>query len=189
MRALIRAFDGLLRRANGVFEFCDDSDCLLRLQLRGAPHPLHLCDGTLVRKGDSVLILHLWNERIPPIGAAGPDLLWANRMRRMFLYSLTVTARWMAQPPFRSDVRAVGGASALIALGGQDASPRLMQRLGFEVFPYRAPLGRFGEFWENFYSWGLMWAFNSASLRGKRLVDLRRTEIWIPAQEFLRRYA
>ena len=56
------------------------------------------------------------------------------------------------------------------------------------ALPYRSPLGRFGEFWENFYAWWLMWAFNAASLRHRRLLHMRRAELWMSAVEFMSRY-
>jgi hypothetical protein len=56
------------------------------------------------------------------------------------------------------------------------------------VFPYRGPLARFGEFWENLYTWGLMWTFNAASLRHRSLLRLRRAEVWMSAAELLARY-
>jgi len=64
----------------------------------------------------------------------------------------------------------------------------LIYRLGFSIFPYHNPLGRFGEFWENFYTWWLMWAYNPISLRGRSMYDLRRDEIWMSVGEFMRLY-
>jgi hypothetical protein len=104
------------------------------------------------------------------------------------LGSYRAAARWLADQPRMADVRAVGGVTALIAPDGGGGSVRLMQRLGFEVLPYRNPLGRFGEFWENLYTWWLMWAYNAASLRHRRLLRLRRTEFWMSARAFLERY-
>lgn len=188
MRAIIRRFDGLLRRASAVFEFCDEADCLLRLQIARAPHDLHLSDGTGVRAGDPVLMLHLWNEHVPPIRPAGPDLAWAVSVRRMLLHSLRAAARWLANEPGLTNVRAVGGVTVLVTPGSAGGDLRLMRRLGFDVLPYRGLLGRFGEFWENLYAWGLMWAFNAASLRRRQLFRLHRAEVWISARMFLERY-
>jgi len=185
VRVLIRWLDGLLRRAGGVFEFCADGDCVLRLQRGRARHDVHLPDGAEVRRGEPVLLLHLWNERVPPIRPEGPDLAWAVAMRRMLARSLREVARWLAEHPGRREVRAIGGATVLAAPGGGE---RLFRRLGFEVFPYHSPLGRFGEFWENMYTWWLMWAFNNASLRSHRLLRLRRAEVWISVGAFLERY-
>ena len=188
MRALIRRLDGLLRRANGVFEFCAHEDCVLRLQWAGAPHHLHLSDGVEVRAGEPVVMVHLWNEHVPPMGPDGPDLAWAARMGRMLIGSYRAAARWLADQPRLAGVCAVGGVTVLIAPDEDGGSLRLMQRLGFEVLPYRNPLGRLGEFWENLYTWWLMRAYNAASLHNRRLLCLRRTEIWMSAREFLERY-
>ena len=188
MRAIVRRFDGLLRRAEGVFEFCDQADCILRLQERGAAHALSLPDGSLVRKGDPVLFLHLWNERIPPIPVDGPDLIWAARFRHLLIGSYRLTARWLVAQPDLGQVRAVGGVTVLLYGGETQGALRLIQRLGFQVMPYRNPLGRFGELWENLYTWAIMWTFNTVSLRHRRLLRIRRTEVWMSTAEFMRRY-
>jgi hypothetical protein len=90
--------------------------------------------------------------------------------------------------PALAGVQALGGATVLV-VAGRDSSPeKLFQRLGLELFPYHNPLGRFGEFWENAYTWALMWAYNGASLRHRHLLRLQRTEAWISTAAFLRRY-
>jgi hypothetical protein len=33
-----------------------------------------------------------------------------------------------------------------------------------------------------------MWAYNQASLKGRRLLELERTEIWMAVEDFLERY-
>jgi len=187
MRALIRCFDALLRQAYGVFEFCDDEDCVLRLQIARAPHTLRL-DSQVVDAGEPVLVLHLWNEHLPPLPLAGPDLAWATRMGRLFIASLRAVARQMKHDPRLASGRAVGGATALLSPAERPGGVHLMQRLGFTVMPCHSPLGRFGEFWENLYSWWLMWTFNAASLRHRGLMRLHRAEIWMLADEFLQRY-
>ena len=187
MRALVQAFDRLLCRATGVFEFCDDPECLLRLQWGQAPRDLSLSDGTRVRAGAPVLMLHLWNEHLPHPSANGPDLRWAARVHRMLTRSLEEVARWLAAHPQGDRVEAVGGITVL-ALSADGRPTPLIQHLGFDVFPYRRALGRFGEFWENFYTWAIMWTFNPASLQGRSLLRLRRAEIWMSRDAFLRRY-
>lgn len=97
-------------------------------------------------------------------------------------------AREMHSDPRMDGVQALGGATVLFAAGDGSSGEKLFTRLGYTVFPYRNPLGRFGEFWENFYTWALMWAYNAVSLRQRRLLALHRTESWIASEEFLRRY-
>ncbi len=187
MRAVIRGFDRFLRWARGVFEFCDDPECILRLRLTRTPHELHL-PGGIVGKGEPMLELHLWNEHLPLPPAGAPDLAWAVRIGRMWVQSLHRVGRYMRDDPRVSGVRVIGGVTVLLFFGGHSGGVRLMERSGFTVVPHRNPLGRFGEFWQNVYAWGLMWAFNPASVRGRRLVHLRQAEIWMPADEFLQRY-
>lgn len=187
MRAVIRGFDRFLRWACGVFEFCDEPECILRLRLTQTPHELHLPD-QVVGKGKPMLELHLWNEHLPLPPAEGPDLAWAARIGRMWMYSLYRVADTLRDDPRLSGARAIGGVTVLLLLGDHAGGVRLMERSGFTVMPHRNPLGRFGEFWQNLYAWGLMWAFNPASVQGRPLIRLRQAEIWMAADEFLQRY-
>jgi hypothetical protein len=187
MRALIRRFDALLSRAHGVYEFCDDGSCMLRLQITQTSRALCFA-GQEVPVGEPVLVLHLWNEHIPPLPPAGPDLAWAAKVRRLFIHSLRAVAVQMTSDPRLARVRAVGGATTVLSPDSHPGGRRFLQRLGFTILPYRSPLGRFGEFWENLYAWCLMWTFNVASLRHRQLLHLRRAELWMPADEFLSRY-
>ncbi len=186
LQSVVRGFDAWLRRRKGVFEFCEDPECLLRLRLSRAPHTLNLEDGML-QPGEPVLELHLWNEHIP-LPTGGTDLVWASKMYRLWIRSLRGTAAYLQADRQLAGVRAVGGATALLAPGGSAGGQRLMRRLGFAILPYRGHLGGFGEFWENFYSWATMWAFNPASLHRRSLTRLGRVEVWMSAGEFVRRY-
>lgn len=189
MRGLTRRFDGLLRRACGVVEFGDDPHCLLRIQAAHCPRRLCLSDRVVVRRGEPVLMLHLWNEHVPPMGSAGPDLLWAAKVRRRLIRSLRCMALLVATDPKLAGVRAVGGVTVLVPPGHDSGQTRLLARLGFDVLPHpHGLLGRFGEFWENLYTWALMWTFNAPSLHRKRLLRLRRSEVWMPRQRLLAQY-
>ena len=187
MRPLVRAFDHFLCRATGVFEFCDDPQCILRLQWARAPRDLRLSDDTQIPKGARVLMLHLWNEHIPRPGPNGPDIAWAMRVQRMLAFSLREVARWLMDQPAGKQPEAIGGITVLALTEDGRVSP-LIRRLGFDVFPYRRALGRFGEFWENFYTWAIMWTFAPSSLRSRSLLRLRRAEIWMSRKAFLQRY-
>jgi hypothetical protein len=187
MRIVIRHFDALLRRVYGVYEFCDDVNCVLRLQVTQTSRALCV-PGQEVRVGEPVLLLHLWNEHIPSMPSGGPDLSWAAQMRRLFLHSLRDVAVQMTSDPLLARVCAVGGDTVLLSPDTDSGGRRFLERLGFTILPYRSALGRFGEFWENFYTWWLMWTYNVTSLRHKRLFHLHRAEFWMLADEFLNRY-
>ena len=187
MRSLVRLLDGVIRHSSRVFEFNSDPNCLLRLQFTSAPRTLRLSDTTL-RAGDLVLLLHLWNERLPPYPPGGADLAWARTFLRRFKYSLSLAADFLQNSPRAASVRGVGGMTILLDAGLHASGRQFVQRLGFQVFPYSNPLGRFGEFWENFYSWIIIWTFNPRSLPRRSLFSLRRSEIWISREAFLRRF-
>ncbi len=187
MRAVVRSIDFLLRKQARLFEFSQAPDVILRLQLCTAPHHVDLF-GLSIAKGDPVLAVHTWNERMPPIPSAGADLEWALTLSRCLIRSFKRVAQWMQQDARAADVRAIYGTSALFSFSDHTGGTRMIQRLGFTVLPYHRPLGRFGEFWENLFSWWMMWAYNGASLRSRQFWHLQRTEIWMARAEFLRRF-
>ena len=98
MRILVRALDTVLRWVYGVFEFCDDEACLLRLRVTRAPHAIPLPDGE-VPAGAPVLEPHLWNEHMPPIPQEGADVAWAVRTYRMLVDSLPAVAYQIRHDP------------------------------------------------------------------------------------------
>jgi hypothetical protein len=188
MRALAKFIDRLLRRALGVYEFTADPEALLRIQITAAPHTLHLPGGD-VFKGERVLGLHLWNEHVAPFPRSGPDLAWGLSFQRRFLGSLRAVAREMQRDPRLGGVRAVGASTGALVPGDASTGARVLVRMGFTVTPSPRPMGRFGAFWEDFYSWWLMWAFNPASLRHRRFSAMGRTDLWMSTTDFLKRYA
>jgi hypothetical protein len=187
VRAVIRRFDLCLSRALKIFRFTDAEDCLLRLQITTARNQVHL-PRHCVQAGETVLAIHLWNEHVPPLARGGSDLAWAARTGRLFLQSLHAAGKYVCGHPELAGLPAVCGATAVFSPFQRSGGSELMRRLGFTVLPYRGPLGRFGEFWENFYSWWIIWAYNPAGLRRRRFGDLRRAEIWMPMDEFISRY-
>jgi len=185
MRFFVLAIDRTLRRRTGIFEFCDDPDCLFRVSLDVAEYPLRVDSGE-IPPGSTVLKLHFWNEHLPSIPGTGPTLSWAVRFRRIVAHSTHVLAEAMGKDPRLADVQAVGGVTPLFTPGDGSPAEKIFRRLGFRSTPHQNPQGRFMEFWERVYAWLLMWAFtkgNPPKMRG-----LRRTDFWMSADEFLRRY-
>lgn len=186
LRLLIRRFDNWLSCQYGVYVFNKEEGIILRLQEGYVEHDLTLPDGFAAR-GSRALFLHLWNERIPLMPAAGADLAYALWLQRRLVFSLRAAARYLLQAPHLKNIEVVGGVSAHMTLksGGGRA---LLEHLGFTVFPYHCRAGAFGEFWENFYTWWLMWTFNPASVRRHPLWRLQRLEFWMTRKAFLERY-
>ncbi len=187
MRAVVRFIDTLLRKCLGIYEFSCDPDCILRIQLTRSAHSVSFVGERILRHAPIVAI-HAWNERIPAIPPTGPDFQWALCIRHQIIHSFTELAKVMKTETLYAEVQAVCGTSALFSITEHTGGTRMIQHMGFTVLPSFRPLGKFGEFWENLFAWGMMWAYNSASLKSREFRRMQRTEIWITAAEFIRRY-
>jgi hypothetical protein len=185
MRRLVRCFDALIRRGIGVIEFTQHPDCLLRVQFLSLGHELVLPDVHLP-PGAPALAFHLWNERVPALPPGGADLAWARVISRRLIRSFHFVHSYLASQTSGPRPEAIGGTTVLGFASGESSD--VLAHLGFHPIAYRGPWGRFGERWENAYTWALMWAYNPASLRGKRLGRMRRTEYWMSASAFFDRF-
>jgi hypothetical protein len=185
LRTLVRMLDAIVRRALGVSELSPNPRDLVRIRLTRARRDVLLPDAT-IHAGEPVLELHLWNEHLPPLPAAGADAGWAACVLTAFRASLREVAAQLRSPAL-AGVTALCASTSLLTL--EDASLALMKHLGFTVLPaQRGPLGEFGEFWDNAYAWALIWAFNPSSLRQRSWKRVRRMEIWASRLSFVRRY-
>jgi hypothetical protein len=187
LRVIIRRFDGWLSQVEGVRPFSDDPNVILRIQPGRNACELVLPGGK-VPAGSQAVFIHLWNERTPLMPPSGADLEWALQTLRMFSYSLRAMAQHIQSEPSLRSARAVGGITAHISLQQADGGREMLRHLGFTIFPYHRPAGAFGEFWENFYTYWLMWTYSPASLRHRRLWGLQRTEFWMTKEKFLEKY-
>jgi hypothetical protein len=187
VRAAVRLIDALLRTSGGIYEFTDDPECILRIQLKRASLAVNIRSERIM-KGEPVVALHVWNEPMPILPAAGADLEWALRLRRQAIHSFRGLAKVLQNESRYSQVKAVCGISALFSFTDHTGGMRMMRHLGFTILPYQRPLGRFGEFWENLFSWWLMWTYNKVSLQSREFLHLQRTEIWMTASKFIQRY-
>ena len=187
LRLIIRRFDDWLSHVEGVEPFTDDPQVILRLQHGRADWNILLPEGK-ISLGSNVLFLHLWNERIPSIPPQGPDLGWARHTQRLMVNSFKAIAQYIQETLTLQSTQAIGGIIAQINVEGSDGGRAMLEHLGFTIFPYHRPAGAFGEFWENFYTWWLMWTFNPASLRYRKLWGLHRAEFWMTKEKFLELY-
>lgn len=185
-RWIVRRFDALLRRLLGVYEFTQDERCLLRLGRGRCRRPIRLADGTTLARGDPLLTIHLWNERLPPMPAGGADVAWVVRFLEAWACSLDLLAEYWRTRPELAACRALQGVFALPGKANRRAHERALHRLGFEiVYLRRTPWRRFTDFWENLYNWAILWAYNPASLRWRRLLELERCQLWMPRSRLL----
>jgi len=187
VRRVIRAFDRWLSEVEGVFLFRQDPQELLRLRWAQADREIPLPEGRVPR-GSVILEIHLWNDHLPPMPKEGPDLGWALKMERGFVRSMRHLGRELQTNPAYAEVPALRGTTVLLNPADPSGGESLMVRLGFEAFPTPRSLGGFGDFWENFYSWWLMWAYNQATLRGRGMLRLQRMDIWMSRQRLIAKY-
>lgn len=187
MRSIIYALDRLVRKGSGVFEFCDDPDCVFRVSIGVAAYPLRVPSGE-IPAGAKVVQLHFWNEHMPAMPPDAPAIGPAVKLRRRVASSARLLARHMREDPRLAGVQAVGGVTPLFSPGQGSPAERIFVRLGFAVTPHRNPSGRFVEFWEELYAWILMWAFTKGNQNRIRLCELRRSDFWVSAEDFLNLY-
>jgi hypothetical protein len=190
LRAMVRGLDVLLQRQGHVQEFTQDEECIFRIALTTYRQDVDLSDGTKVRAGDKICELHLWNEHLPPMPQEGPDLRWGVRFYRLAMKSLGILAAYLAAGSMQ-EIVALGGQMAFLEKDDPPVLVRAAARLGFDVVNLTAQAGRWGRFthfWENIYSWALMWTFNPGSLRGKRFLRLKRYRLWMSRRTLRDRY-
>lgn len=182
------AFDRRQRRVLGIWEFTDDPQCIFRLGITRARIGAQLADGTVVRPGDRIGVIHLWNDHMPRIPETGPDLAWALTLERVLRHSLRLLARYLAKAPEMQEVQAFGGEFGFVYT---PTAIKLLERLGVEVFEPRPPQGvweRIVDFAMRLWPYLLRRAFNPVSVRGRTLADFRRRPVWISRTTILRRY-
>jgi hypothetical protein len=184
----VGSLDAFLRHVNGVHEFCDDPACLIRIAPDVARTPISLSDGSRIKVGDPVGVLHLWNEHLPHFSARGPDLRWASEIRRRVEWSLSALAAYIVRDPRWREMRALRADAAFLSRIGGSQMSRVARRHGFESVAVTPSIaGRVHAFGENFLLWGLARAYNPPALRrGRFLRD--RHEVWISRDGFLVRY-
>lgn len=191
IRAMVYAFDSLLRRQGRVQEFTQDDSCILRISFTACRKDMELSDGTRVASGARICELHLWNEHLPVMPREGPDLRWGLRFYRLAVESFRSLASYVAAQQGLDDIVALRGQMAMP--GGDDfmALASAAAQMGFDVLNLTRQGGRWVRFrhlWENIYSWALMWTFNPGSLRGKRYLGLQRYQFWMSRQKLMQRY-
>jgi hypothetical protein len=186
-RWFVRNLDAVLRRAYGIYDFNDSPDCILRVEhLRHAQKHVELSDGRVINVGDPICIFHLWSERIPSMGPAGPDLEWAIQMRRGFMRSLNLLQAFISNHQEYAEAKALF-AYALFPVETLENIRQIFHRMGFDTFYVFAetPGQRFGLWWQRFYGRWLLWTFQPASLRAKDSQGhWAHLELWLPRPIF-----
>jgi len=187
LRLIIRRFDNWLSHVEGVEPFTDDSQCILRIQIGRINRDLTFPD-QIIRSDSRALFIHFWNEHMPIIPDEGADLAYGLKLQHLIIYSMKLIAKHILDNPTLSDVRVVGGITTFVSRELADGGRASFQHLGFTIFPYQRPAGAFGEFWENFYTWWVMWTYNPVSARYRKMLEMQRTEFWMTREKFLEKF-
>lgn len=191
LRRAISGIDDYLSHRCGVKPYSRDERCLLRCAALPSPGAYRLSDGTALVAGDLVIDLHLWNEHIPPVPKAGPDLAWARLVAGRMKHSLALLAEAVRTEPELRGAKAVRARTNFVGWGGQSESmSRLIGRFGFEdVDEGTASVpGRVHDAFENILIGALTWTHNPEALRRDKLIRQRRP-VWMSADTLRRRHA
>lgn len=183
--SLVGSLDAVLRAYNGVYEFSDDPDCLLRLGMSLAREPVTLADGTSIEVGDRIGALHLWNEHLPRFSDMGPELRWAAEMRRRLALSLRALAVYVESEPQWRGVEAFMGYGAFSSRIGVVQLYRVTRRMGFEWVPGGSSIVR--TLAGSITSYGLARVHNPAALARQQFFR-HVHEIWISRAALLALY-
>ncbi len=139
---VVFAFDSRLRRRNGVFDYIDSPDCILRVRLERAGRRIILPDGIRLDPADRIIELHFRNEYFPPMDANGATVAWARRVARLMDLSLKELYKYLQG---RSDLNDVAGIRAVMLLRSSDQAvqfERIASRFGFGPVPEPDTLAR-----------------------------------------------
>ena len=170
------AVDKWLQRRQGVIEYTTHPQCVFRMQVGRSGRRLLLRDGTPLRRGQRIVHLHLWNERIPPVPESGATIRWARQMQHGMAPSLRELAGYLAARPELADIAAI---CADVPCGTQSQAHQLsiiMAHYGFETIPEDEPaplLERLHRFGDNILISLMVLARNSVALRADTLRRVR----------------
>ncbi len=180
-RWFVRMIDRALLRHYGIFTFSEAPECVLRLGRTHASQTVTLHDGTCVAQNDALLEMHFWNERLPVMDATGATPMWGLALARDIRASLFLLAEYLSRAPAFQSVRALHAEIRFLEASQFAQLRPFVESLGFDFTAETPPGPRFwkGAFWANLYSWWLMWTFSPGSLRGKRLFNMARCELWL----------
>ncbi len=186
----VRLIDRALQRRLQLSLISDDPACILRIAPGVSARAVTLRDGARIARGEPILELHFWNERLPALPPGGATLAWAVDVARRAQYSLRLLADYIEREPKFNSIRAVHAEMGFLEGEHLPEMGVLVEHLGFEFLAGQAPGWRFWKYayWENLFSWWLMWTFNPTSLTGKHFAKMARSELWLSRATLMRNF-
>jgi YkoP domain len=186
----VRVIDLTLKRYYRVFEFTDDPACILRAAPSVSARDIVLSDGVRVARGEPILELHFWNERLPALPHGGASLAWGIEITQRGRHSLHLLAAYLACEPRFNRVRVLHGESGFLELSQFPEMRALVEHWGFDFMEGETPGWRVWNFafWQNLFSWWLMWTYNPSSLHGKHFHEIGRSELWMSRSTLMKEF-
>ncbi|MBU6462566.1 MAG: hypothetical protein KGL35_06325 [Bradyrhizobium sp.] len=171
IKRVVNLIDERLRALHGITEFTNSQSCIFRMQVTTCEHGFLLADGTPIATGSRIIVLHLWNEHVPPFPSAGPTLSWARHMSCALDNSLSELERHLSARPDLDDILFIRAEMAFATTERRNQLLALAGKYGFEpVKPTKQSLlRRFHRLGENILLAMLVLANNPASFRADTL--------------------
>ena len=188
--ASVGGIDRVLRRRYQVCEYTTSGSCVLRIGLDRAHRPALLDDNTLVRVGDAIGSLHLWNEQLPRFPLSGPDLHWAKTMQIRVRHSLEELCDYVEDNPAWDGVEAFRAEIALsLRLLAGEKLRHVAKSYGFEAASFcDVHHSRLFLIAENMLTWGFARAYNPLALPRHQLFRGRQ-QLWLSRKVLVERYS
>jgi len=189
-RNLVSAADRVVRWISGVREFCDGSQCLLRIARVRAPASLRLGGSVYVLRGSEIVDLHLWNERLSGLPSSDNGLSRANALRRRLAASLSELADYIDREPSMREVVALRARTTFVPKHRLPKLLRTAQAFGFGpavVVGRRPRPGTLYSICEALFRRMLAWAFNPGRALEKRSA-CEPCDLWISRAVLRTRY-
>lgn len=125
------ALDSRLRVRNGVFDFCDLPDCILRAKIDRAGRRIVLADGLRLDSDDPIVELHYRTENLPSFDANGATVAWARQVCERMDFSLHALCRQLGSSRSFDDVLAIRAAPLLRNIRQASQFERIAAHFGF----------------------------------------------------------
>jgi hypothetical protein len=190
IKQAVRRLDAWIRRLQGFIEFNTGPTCMLRVAVIRAEREMRLSDGAIIRRGDKIIDIHFWNERLPK-ASASQGLGWGGRFGRQLRRSFVDLAAAIDVDPRLAGAVAIRGRLAFAGARNRDEMRRFGQWFGFESAEHAGPLPlrrRLHDAGEDIWLLALTWTFNPGCLPTRQMVR-RREDLWISKAKLLERYA
>ena len=190
LRRAIGGLDRVLRRLEGITEFSENPDCLLRFARGRAKRDVHLGDGCRVARGAEILDLHLWNEHLAGLPSERCGLARASALRRDLGASLRELAARIEIDPSLATVAALRARVAFVTSRRIIKVRRIARAFGFDPILSAGSArtrGRLSAVGENLLMCALAWTFNPASLRRNEVLR-EPCEMWISRSALIAAY-